>query len=219
MENQSNQATKKGLILLLGIIIGILTGVLVAFVVVEKLNLKTPSEVKILSTPSSPASKDTVYQYIVHQYENGNGEKGVNSVGDSLEMDSMYIQENTMDYMLEEEVYQDYGQKEETNITSERMISKYDAPVLYFDANRNAVAAPSNAPKLMEVQFWSTPFQNKIVYQLDNNILKIKGLKPNEVYLIHYKNHYYLQNDKHVYQIQPSSDYQRLTEIYDVSFF
>ena len=219
MENQSNQATKKGLILLLGIIIGILTGVLVAFVVVEKLNLKTPSEVKILSTPSSPASKDTVYQYIVHQYENGNGEKGVNSVGDSLEMDSMYIQENTMDYMLEEEVYQDYGQKEETNITSERMISKYDAPVLYFDANRNAVSAPSNAPKLMEVQFWSTPFQNKIVYQLDNNILKIKGLKPNEVYLIHYKNHYYLQNDKHVYQIQPSSDYQRLTEIYDVSFF
>ena len=219
MENQSNQATKKGLILLLGIIIGILTGVLVAFVVVEKLNLKTPSEVKILSTPSSPASKDTVYQYIVHQYENGNGEKGVNSVEDSLEMDSMYIQENTMDYMLEDEDYQEYGQKEEANITSERMISKYDAPILYFDANRNAVAAPSNAPKLMEVQFWSTPFQNKIVYQLDNNILKIKGLKPNEVYLIHYKNHYYLQNDKHVYQIQPSSDYQRLTEIYDVSFF
>ena len=219
MENQSNQATKKGLILLLGIIIGILTGMLVAFVVVEKLNIKTPSEVKILPTPSSPSSKDTVYQYIVHQYENGNGEKGVNSVGDSLEMDSMYIQENTMDYMLEDEDYQEYGQKEEANITSERMISKYDAPILYFDANRNAVAAPSNAPKLMEVQFWSTPFQNKIVYQLDNNILKIKGLKPNEVYLIHYKNHYYLQNDKHVYQIQPSSDYQRLTEIYDVSFF
>ena len=219
MENQSNQATKKGLILLLGIIIGILTSVLVAFVVVEKLNLKSPSEVKLLPTPSSPAEKDTVYQYIVRQYENGNGDAGVNSVRDSLETDSMYIQENTMDYMLEEEVYQDYGQKDETNITSERMISKYDAPVLYFDANRNAVSAPSNSPKLMEVQFWSTPFQNKNVYQFDNNVLKIKGLKPNEVYLIHYKNHYYLQNDKHVYQIQPSSDYQRLTEIYDVSFF
>ena len=219
MENQSNQATKKGLILLLGIIIGILTGVLVAFVVVEKLNLKSPSVVKLLPTPSSPAEKDTVYQYIVRQYENGNGDAGVNSVRDSLETDSMYIQENTMDYMLEEEVYQDYGQKEETNITSERMISKYDAPVLYFDANRNAVSAPSNAQKLMEVQFWSTPFQNKVVYQFDNNVLKIKGLKPNEVYLIHYKNHYYLQNDKRMYQIQPSSDYQRLTEIYDISFF
>lgn len=219
MEKQSNQATKKGLILLLGIIIGILTGVLVAFIVVEKFNLKSPSVVKLLPTPSSPASKDTVYQYIVHQYENGDGDKGVNSVGDSLETDSMYIQENTMDFMLEEDDYQDYSKKEDANVTSERMISQYDAPVLYFDANRNAVSAPPNSPKLMEVQFWSTPFQNKVVYQFYNNILKIKGLKPNEVYLIHYKNHYYLQNDKHVYQIQPSSEYQRLSEIYDVSFF
>ena len=219
MEKQSNQATKKGLILLLGIIIGILTGVLVAFIVVEKFNLKSPSVVKLLPTPSSPTNKDTVYQYIERQHENKRDNEGVYSVGDSLETDSMYIQENTMDYMLDDDYYQEYDQKEETSVTSERMISKYDAPVLYFDANRNAVSVPSNAPKLMEVQFWSTPFQNKNVYQFDNNILKIKGLKPNEVYLIHYKNHYYLQNDKRVYQIQPSSDYQRLTEIYDVSFF
>ena len=219
MENQSNQATKKGLILLLGIIIGILTGVLVAFVMVEKFNLKSPAVVKVLPTPSSPASKDTVYQYIVHQYENNRNDENDYSVGDSLEMDSMYIQENTMDYMLEEDGYQEYAQKENANVTSERLISKYDAPVLYFDANRNAVEAAANAPKLMEVQFWSTPFQNKIVYQFENNTLKIKGLKPDEVYLIHYKNHYYLQNDKHVYQIQPSSDYQRLVEIHDVSFF
>lgn len=220
MENQSNQSTKKGLILLLGVVIGLLTGVLVAFIVVEKFNLKSPSVVKLLPTPSSPASKDTVYQYIVHQYENGNGDKGVNFIGDSLETDSMYIQENTMDYMLEEEDYQDYVQKEEANITSERMISKYDAPVLYFDANRNAVEAAANAPKLMEVQFWSTPFQNKVVYQFDNNKLKIKGLKPNnEVCLIHFKNRYYLQYEKRMYQIQSSTEYVRLVEIHDVSFF
>ena len=219
MENQSNQATKKGLILLLGIIIGILTGVLVAFIVVEKFNLKSPSVVKVLPTPSSPASKDTVYQYIVHQYEDNRSVEGEYSVGDSLETDSMYIQENTMDYMLEEEEYQEYGQKESANVTSEKMISKYDAPVLYFDANRKAVEAAANAPKFMEVQFWSTPFQNKTVYQLDDNVLKVKGLNPNEVYLIHYKNRYYLQNDKHVYQIQPSSEYLRLVEIHDVSFF
>ena len=124
-----------------------------------------------------------------------------------------------MDFMLDDEDYQTYAKKEETNITSERMISKYDAPILYFDANRNAVAAAANAPKFMEVQFWSTPFQNKIVYQFDDGKLKIKGLKPNEVYLIHYNNRYYFQNDNHVYQLQPSSDFMRLVEIHDVSFF
>ena len=220
MENQSNQATKKGLILLLGIIIGILTGVLVAFVVVEKFNLKSPSVVKLLPTPSSPAEKDTVYQYIVHQYENGNGDAGVNSVRDSLETDSLYDQEYSMDLMLDDDEYQELGQKEETSVTSERMISKYDAPILYFDANRNAVSAAANAPKLVEVQFWSTPFQNKIVYQFDNNKLKIKGLKPNnEICLVHFKNRYYLQYEKRMYQIQPSTDFQRLVEIHDVSFF
>ncbi|MBO7628867.1 MAG: hypothetical protein J6S87_02835 [Bacteroidales bacterium] len=220
MENQPNQSTKKGLILLLGVIIGLLAGVLVAFVVVQRFNLKTPSEVKVLPMPSTPASKDTVYQYIIHQYEDNRSDENEYSVGDSLETDSMYIQENTMDYMLEEDDYQEYGQKESANVMSERMISKYDAPVLYFDANRNAVSAPSNAPKLMEVQFWSTPFQNKIVYQFDNNKLKIKGLKPNnEVCLIHFKNRYYLQYEKRMYQIQPSTEYVRLVEIHDVSFF
>ena len=219
MENQSNQATKKGLILLLGIIIGILTGVLVAFIVVEKFNLKSPSVVKLLPTPSSPASKDTVYQYIVHQYDKPSDDDVVYPASDSLLMDSALVQDYSMDFMLEEEDNQTYSKKEETNVTSEKLISKYEAPILYFDANRNAVEAAANAPKLMEVQFWSTPFQNKNVYQFENNILKIKGLKPNEVYLIHYKNHYYLQNDRHVYQIQPSQDYQRLVEIHDVSFF
>ena len=51
MENQPNQSTKKGLILLLGVIIGLLAGVLVAFVVVQRFNLKTPSEVKVLPMP------------------------------------------------------------------------------------------------------------------------------------------------------------------------
>lgn len=139
---------------------------------------------------------------------------------DSLSADSAFVEDYSMDYMLDDDDYLAYNnRKEETNVTSEKLVSKYEAPVLYFDANRNAVAAAANAPKLMEVQFWSTPFQNKIVYQFDGDVLKIKGLKPNEVYLIHYNKHYYLQNDKHVYQIQPSSEYMRLVEIHDVSFF
>jgi hypothetical protein len=219
MENQSNQATKKGLVLLLGIIIGILTGVLVAFIVVEKFNLRSPSVVKLLPTPSSPASKDTVYQYIVHQYDQAPDDEIVYPVSDSLLEDSAYVQDYSMDFMLEDEDYQTYKKKEEANVTSEKLISKDEVPVLYFDASRNAIAVPANAPKFMEVQFWSTPFQNKIVYSFDNSVLKIKGLKPNEVYLIHYNKHYYLQNDRHVYQIQPSSEYVRLTEIHDVSFF
>ena len=205
--------------MLLGVVIGLLAGVLVAFVAVQKLNLKTPSVVKVLPMPSTPAGKDTVYQYIVHQYDQAPDDEIVYPVSDSLLADSAYVQDNSMDFMLEDDDYQIYKKKEEANVTSEKLISKDEVPVLYFDASRNAIAVPASAPKFMEVQFWSTPFQNKIVYSFDDNVLKIKGLKPNEVYLIHYNKCYYLQNDKHVYQIQPSSEYMRLVEIHDVSFF
>lgn len=219
MENQSNQATKKGLILLLGVIIGLLVGIFVAFVVVNKIRPNPSSVVKVLPAPETPSGKDTVYKYIVHQYEQAPSGEIDFPVADSLLMDSAYVQDNSMDFMLEDEEYQTYNKKEDANVISERLVSKNDVPVLYFDANRNAVAAAANAPQLMEVQFWSTPFQNKVVYQYDGKVLKIKGLKPNEAYLIHYKDHVYFQYEKHVYQIQPSSDFLRLVEIHDVSFF
>ena len=218
MENQSNQATKKGLILLLGVIIGLLTGVLVAFVVVKKLNFRSPAVVKVIPQSPETATKDTVYQYIVHQYKQMEDDDSEYPSNDSLRVDSAFVEDYSMDYMLDDDDDQEVARKQEANVMSERIISKYEAPVIYFDANKNPVQAAANAPKFVEVQFWSTPFQNKVVYSFDNNVLKIKGLKPNEVCLIHFNNHYYLQNDKRVYQLQPSTDFMRLVEIHDLRF-
>lgn len=219
MENQSDQTTKKGIILLLGIIIGLLVGVLVAFIIVGKFKLKSPSEVKVVQPVSTTGSKDTVYKYIVHHYENAPAAGRDVALADSTQSDSMFVEDYSMDYMLEEDDRQVVVDNENTNVASAKMISKYEAPILYFDAKKNAIEAPANAPKFVEVQFWSTPVQNKLVYQFVDNILKIKGLKYNEVYVIHYNNHFYLQSDKQVYLIQPNTDFQRLTAIRDVQFF
>lgn len=219
MENQSNQSTKKGIILLLGIIIGLLVGVLVAFIIVGKLNLKKPSVVKIVQPSPAAGSNDTVYKYIVHQYENAPDAGRDLSLADSTQTDSMFVEDYSMDYMLEEDDDQGVVEKENTNVTSAKMISKYEAPILYFDAKKNAMEVPANAPKFVEVQFWSTPVQNKLVYQFSDNTLKIKGLKYNEVYVIHYNDHYYLQSEKQVYLIQPNTDFQRLTAVRDIQFF
>ena len=219
MENQSNLATKKGIILLLGVIIGLLAGVLVTFVMVKKLNFKPQQPVKMVTPPTQQATSDTIYKYIVHQYESGPRDQKAASAGDSLQVDSAFVEDYSMDYMLEdEEEYPSHIEKENTNVSSAKMISKYEAPILYFDASRSAIEAPDNAPKFVEVQFWSTPIQNKIVYQFDGNVLKVKGLKTSEVYVIHYKNHYYLQSGKRVFLIELSPEYTRLTEIREGSF-
>lgn len=215
-DNKSNQATKKGIILLLGIIIGLLVGVLVAFIVVNKIQRKDPPVLKVVS-PEPSGTKDTIYKYIVHQYQNQPDASEVAAAADSLQTDSIYAEDYSMDYMLEDED-DDVVESRAAAVASEKMISRTEAQVLYFDTHKNVVEAPENAPKSVEVQFWSTPFQNKIVYQFDRNILKVKGLKLDNVYLIHYNNRYYLQSGRQVYQIQPTTEYLRLIEVHNMTF-
>ena len=219
MENQSNLATKKGLILLLGVIIGLLTGVLVTFVMVNKLNRRSQQAEQTTQPSSDKGASDTIYKYIVHQYEPGSRDLASRMTSDTIQYDSSYVDEMSMDYMLDEEEPPVYMEKENANVASAKLISKYEAPIIYFDAAKNAIEAPANAPKFVEVQFWSTPIHNKMVYMFDNNVLKIKGLKSNEVYVINFNNRYYLQNGRRVYQISPTSEYKRLSEIQEGTFF
>jgi hypothetical protein len=141
------------------------------------------------------------------------------TASDTTQYDSTFVDESSMDYMLDEEEPLAFQEKDNANVTSSKMISKYEAPIIYFDASKNAIEAPANAPKFVEVQFWSTPIHNKVVYMFDNNVLKIKGLKSNEVYVINFNNRYYLQNDRRVYQISPTNEYKRLSEIQEGTFF
>ena len=219
MENQSNQATKKGLILLLGVIIGLLTGVLVTFVMVNKLRDRSQQSQKTDSPAPEKGTSDTIYKYIVHQYQPGMRDAQQGLASDTTQYDSTFVDESSMDYMLDEEEPLVFQEKDNANVASSKMISKYEAPIIYFDASKNAIEAPANAPKFVEVQFWSTPIHNKVVYMFDNNVLKIKGLKSNEVYVINFNNRYYLQNDRRVYQISPTNEYKRLSEIQEGTFF
>ena len=219
MENQSNQATKKGLILLFGVIIGLLTGVLVTFVMVNKLHDRQQENDEIPKPIPEKGTSDTIYKYIVHQYVPGSDEAKSCAPSDTLTYDSAFVDESSMDYMLDEEVPLANSEIESANVTSSKLISKYEAPILYFDASKNAIEAPANAPKFVEVQFWSTPIHNKVVYMFENDVLKIMGLKSNEVYIIHFNDRYYLQNDRRVYQILPSNEYKRLVEIHEGTFF
>ena len=111
-----------------------------------------------------------------------------------------------------------YEEQRTATVASEKMLSRYEVPIVYFDAHKNVVTAPDDAQKIVEVQFWSTPIQNKLVYLFDDNVLKIKGVVFNEPKLIHYNQRLYLQSDRQVYQIQPTTDYKRLTETHDVPF-
>ena len=213
-----NQATKKGIILLVGVVIGLLTGVLVTFTMVSKLNQKSREEENPPRQEAVASTSDTIYKYIVHRYEPDDEQMAVEAAPDSLSVDSLYMDEQYADLMLDDDEERVYTEIPSASVSADRMVSREEAPILYFDAGKNPVKAPENAPKFLEVQFWSTPIRNKVVYTFNGSVLKIKGLKSEDVYVIHYNDHYYLQCEKRVYPIESGGEYQRLTEIRTESF-
>ena len=110
MNSQNNQATKKGLILLSGVIIGILTGFFVAFTLLQKFDPHTRPVAKE-EQPRDIEGKtaDTVVKYVVYRYESEPGVPSRTSQPDSLETDSTLVELYGADLFLEDEVLDRVG--------------------------------------------------------------------------------------------------------------
>lgn len=214
MDKQSNTATRKGLILLLGILIGMLVGLFVSFLLIDKIaNLKEPVvKQEIPQTQTSPA--DTIVKYVVHKYES-NSSHNSSAKTDSLNNDSLDYYSQSVDFLLDDDDEKKSVEFDKTNVSESKIIHKHDCNVVFLDANKNIAEQVDNIEKNVEIQFWSTPIKNKISYSFDKNVLKIKGLQqPDNVVVYYYKDNYYLSLDKRTYLITPSKESHRLVEIH-----
>ena len=98
------------------------------------------------------------------------------------------------------------------------MIKKSVVKVVYLDENKHVAAAPANAPAQWQVQQWSTPIKNKLTYQFSNNILKVKGLEIDDLRIVNFNNQNYIVTGNRTYIIKPNKQFDRMTEVTDVSF-
>ena len=76
-----------------------------------------------------------------------------------------------------------------------------------------AVISEDGTPPIstFEVEEWSESAVNKISYSRNNNILKIKGLKIQNIIIIFHKDEYYIENNGRYYPIPENDDFHRLT--------
>jgi len=63
---------------------------------------------------------------------------------------------------------------------------------------------------VFEVQQWSTPIKNSIMYQSSAGILKIKGMEIESVEILFMQGNYYLYNGTHYYAIKENKSYEKL---------
>lgn len=219
MDKQSNQATKKGLILLAGVIIGLLTGFLVAYTVVKKLNSLPSPVAKEVEPHTDKSTKDTVVKYVVHRYEPASQTQNISSA-DSTALDSTLIDGSSADLTLEDDEPEitELNNTPSTNIAESKLITQFEIPVHALNNDKKITESPENMKKNIEIQMWSTPIKNKISYNFNGKILKIKGLSNYEtVKAFFFNEKYYLQIDKKTYKLTQSKEFIRFVETQELS--
>lgn len=224
MEAQDNskkapKTPSKGTWFFIAVLIGLLLGALVTLLVIDITGYHHPTVVNMIRPEDvGPSSSDTVVKYVIHKYESPARVAFDRQDLDTLASDSLTVMDETEDLTMDyEELYMAGDQEEQDAVAADRMLAKSNVKILYLDANKQLVATPEQKPATLQVQQWTTPIRNKITYQLSGNILKIKGLNPDNIKIYSYKNGYLLQSGGRVYSIHPNTQFERLAESSDMA--
>ena len=224
--SEDNNATigpnnsKRKMLFIIGLLIGLLLGGLLAMLLVDWLDYKRPTVVKVLERTAPSGTKDTVVNYVVHKYESQDEMQPQTQDSDTLMSDSTDLDEDYQDFMLDEDDIREWRVADDNpqNVMEDKLLKKSVLKIVYLDENKRVITNPTNASAQCQVQQWSTPIKNRLSYQFSNNVLKVKGLDVDNIKIIHYDNRYYLQSGNHVYLINPNKQFDKMLEVVDVSF-
>lgn len=212
-DNQPVPTTRRKVLFWVGITVGILLGAVLTMLIVNWLDHRRPNEIQIINPTQSPAKSDTVVKYVIHRHESYLSQGGELAVSDTSKLDSIYQDEISQDYMLDDEDIRALEQEEAANaVPTERMIAKSYVKVVFWDNDKNVTSAPDNSISQIQLQQWDTPIKNKLSYFFTGNTVRIKGAAISQFRVIHYKGTYYLVSAKHSYPIHHNSQYERMAE-------
>jgi len=78
---------------------------------------------------------------------------------------------------------------------------------------KQEVVLPENSFQSFEIQQWSTPIKNKITYQRNQNMLKIKGMEISNGNIVFWNNAYYLEINNRYYSISETERFEKLNPV------
>jgi len=208
---------RRRLLFVIGGLIGLLLGAVLTMLMVDWLDYKHPTVVKVFE-PSTSQKTDTVVNYVIHKYQSEESGKSGALATDTLAMDTSMVDElDYQDFMLDEEDMQE-EEAARQNVVGERMLQKVMQKVIYLNHNKQETPVPANGIAQMQIQQWETPIKNRLSYQFSNNTLKLKGLNVETVKVVNYDDNFYLLAGKRVFVIKPNRQYEKLVEVYDLTF-
>ena len=130
-------------------------------------------------------------------------------IQDTTQIDSEYEEElqdslEDVDFFIDEPITGDV-------ILEEKLLQSKMVRVVAKNRNlEDLMDAPEAMYKNFEVEKWNSPIVNRISYQRDNNLLKLKGVDIQNLSIFYIEGEYYLQIGAQLFAIPVTHTYQRL---------
>jgi hypothetical protein len=196
----------------LGFSLGILICVLVIFVVknssffqkIESIDLfqndQTDQTVEETQMPKKKVKKKVTDENTAAQ--------------DSIALDSTYVNVNENGEILEDAEFTIDPTTPTDNVAEEKISQTRTVKVHVKNANLEDQAnIPDNIIAYFEVQKWDSPIVNRISYQRDRNILKIKGMDISKLSIFYINGKYYISDGSRLFSIPNNNTFEKLSEI------
>jgi len=122
---------------------------------------------------------------------------------------SVYLINNGDDSSIYETSFSFEGD-EQDEIFSDQLLKQRRVKVISL---KQEVLLPENSFQFFEIQQWSTPIKNKITYQRNQNMLKIKGMWIDNVNIVFWNNIYYLELNNRYFSISEKEHFEKLSPI------
>lgn len=133
---------------------------------------------------------------------------------DSIALDSTYVNVNENGEILEDAEFTIDPTTPTDNVAEEKISQTRTVKVHVKNANLEDQAnIPDNIIAYFEVQKWDSPIVNRISYQRDRNILKIKGMDISKLSIFYINGKYYISDGSRLFSIPNNNTFEKLSEI------
>ena len=205
--SQRKISVKRGVLLLvLGVLLGVLFSAVFVWRYQDRLFYKDSEKVFVVinSEREEPEQVEEVKPKLPPININSKKE-----IQDTTQIDSEYEEElqdslEDVDFFIDEPITGDV-------ILEEKLLQSKMVRVVAKNRNlEDLMDAPEAMYKNFEVEKWNSPIVNRISYQRDNNLLKLKGVDIQNLSIFYIEGEYYLQIGAQLFAIPVTHTYQRL---------
>jgi hypothetical protein len=204
---KKTQKNRKGCFFISGLLFGFLIGISIFFInkhlFPEKLHLLKPQvnlQTSETLTENVPAKETKV---AVHNTVSKHPKV------DTTTLNITSLPEQYIEEWDEEDVeFSIQPEKVEEIVILDKILNNREITVKVKQRQEDPPVSPPIS--IFEVQQWSTPIKNSIIYQNTAGILKIKGMDINAIEIFFVQGNYYLYNGTHYYNIKENKSYEKL---------